>query len=373
MESFSVPDTPADLDVAWLNQALAGADEFAGVTITDFSAEVVGEDRGFTGVVAAIQLEHASDATPRSLIAKFPLAERGVASIYRQAQGASQQPSRQMVERAAREVELYRATGGALPQLPRCYYAYADVETAQAVMLLEDLSGGEPGDALAGCSVEQARAVLAAIQPLHARWWQVDELATLAWPGTWASSNETRIAGYRERVEPVIAAFSGRLSQRQVEMLRSLATWLESGLDDLAAAPETLIHADLHLDNVFLMPERGAVLLDWQSPSRGPAAIDIAGFLVDSLSVADRRDHEIDLLGEYHRALQTAGVDGYSFDDLFDDYLRANCARLAGQIGWLYRTIDARPAGREAALVDAIFDPGRTFAVLLDHAVRLPG
>jgi aminoglycoside phosphotransferase (APT) family kinase protein len=42
----------------------------------------------------------------------------------------------------------------------------------------------------------------------------------------------------------------------------------------LAGAPHTLLHADLHLDNV-LFDERGPILLDWARVSRGPAAIDL--------------------------------------------------------------------------------------------------
>jgi aminoglycoside phosphotransferase (APT) family kinase protein len=156
--------------------------------------------------------------------------------------------------------------------------------------------------------------------------------------------------------------------------LRALVEPFERILAGLAAAPETVIHADLHLDNVIFVTAAGgfqAKIIDWQSPSRGAAMLDVAGFIAESLSVDDRRADETELLRGYHRGLLDAGVKQYGFDRLYADYRRALCVRCAGQVGWLARVSANAPSGRERALVDALVDPGNVFAALLDHAPAL--
>lgn len=146
--------------------------------MTGVTAEIIGKDRGFTGVVARLTLEHAdsSPALPESIVAKFPLAERGIASSYRHAARTSAGATRAMAARAAREVEFYRAVGADMSQLPRCYAGHADVKAGQVVLLLEDLSAGVPGDALAGGSVAEVGSVLVGVQQIHTRWWGMRRL-----------------------------------------------------------------------------------------------------------------------------------------------------------------------------------------------------
>lgn len=375
MDGPNIPNTPSELTVEWLSRALQGSELLEDGVLTGFDIEIIGEDRGFTGVIARVALEFERHSPRRSLIAKFPLAERGVESSFRRAQSGHPAISGPMIERATREIDFYRANDERMSSLPRCYNSYADIDAGQAVLLLEDLSSCEPGDALLGCSVDEARSVLTSLGEFHAGWWQDATLPELAWPALWSATYDQRATRYREQVEPVIDAYGGQLSRQTIALLRSLVAPFHQMLDELDSAPETLIHADMHLDNVMFSTmdnNRQAIIIDWQSPSRGRAMIDVAGFLVDSLSVEDRRRSEIDLLREYHEILRQTGIRDYPFDRLFDDYLRGICVRLSGQISWLHRIIDGRPDGREGELVDAILDPGRIFVALLDHVERIP-
>ena len=278
----------------------------------------------------------------------------------------------QLLQMARREVEFYRFAQGEIEGLPRCYFADADIEAGQALLLLEDLSDGEPGDALAGCSVDEAGLVLRSIGRVHARWWKDKSLSPLDWLGSWSVANQRRAERLRAQAEIVTAAFADRLPEPVIELIRGLVEPYGEVLADLAAAPKTLIHGDLHLDNVMFIPsERGrrASIIDWQGPSRGPAVVDLAGFIAEALDIEDRRASEEQLLREYHDDLIAAGVEDYSCEQLFNDYRRALCVRAAGQVGWLARVIEHEPVDRERQLVDALFDPGRVFAALLDHGI----
>jgi aminoglycoside phosphotransferase (APT) family kinase protein len=154
--------------------------------------------------------------------------------------------------------------------------------------------------------------------------------------------------------------------------MRALQDRYGSVLNELSAAPPTLIHADLHLDNVIFMPSEGepdAKIIDWQSVMRGPAVLDLARFIVEALDIEDRRAHEDRLVGNYHRILVDAGVDDYSLDRLRADYRRVLLVQLAGITGWLARVEIDDLEGRERDLIEAIFDPGRLFAALRDHTI----
>jgi aminoglycoside phosphotransferase (APT) family kinase protein len=135
--------------------------------------------------------------------------------------------------------------------------------------------------------------------------------------------------------------------------------------------PATIIHGDLHLDNLIFTSDAGPVLLDWQGVAAGPAIADLGLFLVGALLVADRRVAETDLLARHYQRLVESGVKGYALDDLVADYHRSLVWQLAGITGWLARVDLASLAGRERALVEALFTPGQVITACADHADQL--
>lgn len=369
-----LPQHPDELTATWLSAALGAAGVSGSASIGGCDVEIIGEERGFTGVVARIRPQYWAtvDGAPVSLIGKFPLAERAGASSYRELQLVDPNLARAYVERAAREVRFYLEAGHASANIPRCYYGHVDPEAGEVVLLIEDLDFATPGDALSGCSVAEARSVLAGIAALHGRWWAHRELPRLSWAGDWASGNPARAERFARQAGPVIDRYGERMPAGIPDLLAALAGRFEGVMAALAAAPPTLLHLDLHLDNVMFAPAGGgprAYILDWQSVSRGPAVLDVAGFVVESLSVDDRRSRERELLRGYHAELRRRGVDDYPFERLWDDLLRALLVRLAGAAGWLARVEVEELAGRERSLVEAIFEPGRLFAALADHDV----
>lgn len=368
--SSSVPSTPNQLTPEWLTVALRQAVATT-AEVRHVTWERIGIDRGFTGWVGRGRLTYVDDCSdvPRSVIAKLPTAETGDASAYRRAQQRDPALLKAFYRRAAREIEVYRTTAQQidLPS-PTLYFGQADAQAQTVALLLEDLAAAEPGDALSGCSPKDAAAVLAAIAPVHARWWGRE------WAGLppWGADPEASQARYGRQVD----VFLDRVGDRVPDIIRETAYALRGGyagaVRRLADRPRALIHADLHLDNVLF--DRGNAgrpvsVLDWQTASSGPAAIDVAGFLVGSLISTERAAAEPDLIRGYIHALTRHGVDEYTEDDLRTDIGLAVLCQLAGVVGWFASVDPDQLTGRERALLDATIGDSRLTTAILDHDV----
>ena len=367
-----VPRTPAEITPRWLTGMLREAGVIERASVAGVEWETVGEDRGFTGAIARLRLtwDQPEPSAPATLIAKMPLAERAVASSLREAQAIDPARLRRDHERSLREARFYGIIGSAAGVVPRVYGLADDVADGRLVMLLEDLSDGEPGDALGGCGVDEARAVVVAIARLHARWWESPSLDDVAWLQPWAPDPAFMAERYRRNIGPVLERYGERIPAYSRELMLALPDHYERVLATLNGPPATLVHADLHLDNVIFRKSGSAseaVILDWQTVSRGLGALDLNSFVSGALSIDDRRAAERGLMDVYLATLGEGGVRDYGIDDLRYHYRLALLWQLGGTVGWLARTIGTTPVDREHALVEAIFEPGRLFVALDDH------
>jgi hypothetical protein len=138
-------------------------------------------------------------------------------------------------------------------------------------------------------------------------------------------------------------------------------------LEAISQPPLTIAHGDFRVDNIFFgdSPEDAVVVIDWQLVCRGRGAYDIAYLLCQSMDVAGRRRHEMDVLRAWHDVLVAHGITGYSFDDAFRDY------RLAVLVCFgcvLAGTNLDRPGYDRLALADQ--QALRTFTAALDLDTR---
>ena len=116
------------------------------------------------------------------------------------------------------------------------------------------------------------------------------------------------------------------------------------------------LHGDLRLDNLFFPSDEGGkfAVIDWQGPALGPPAIDLAYWLVLSLSVELRREHEDALLRRYHAGLIEHGVTDYSLRKLKNGY-REGTIQLVGGIPILAGSLDFT-SDRGTALASSAMD-----------------
>jgi Phosphotransferase enzyme family len=296
----------------------------------------VGEEHGLasrTGRVA-LRLDGANRDAPDSLVAKLP-------------------------DSGDREVRFYHE----LRSAPAPVVHYANAGSGRAVLLLEDLTEARQGDVLVGCSPEDARRVLRAIAPFHARHWRSPDATWLLRgrdPAARQAAFDARVSRFLELHGPAVPAD-----------VRALVERLRSGLADvitsLGGGARTIVHWDLQLDNVLFdaAPGRPVVVLDWETVRVGSPAWDVAVFLFGSLAVDDRRAAEPELLAEYVALLREHGVRDYDRAQLFEDCRLAVIVLLAALVSWLAQPAPERD--RERALRDAVFSDGRLVAALRDH------
>lgn len=201
----------------------------------------------------------------------------------------------------AREAEAdLIAHAVALPlEHPAFHAAATDRRRLAAIVVMEDvtLRGGRPNSALTPLTVEQVAAGLARLAALHAAYWDAP-LPPFVRP--WR---------LRAAWAPIARAGFVRAAQnlrRHGVDLGVTAAHLEHGFRSWAAraaeGPQTLLHGDPHPGNTYTLGSTVGYY-DWQLVRRGTWAHDVGYFVASSLTVADRRAHERDLLAAYLHAL----------------------------------------------------------------------
>lgn len=334
-----------------------------GITVLSVSSEIIGEDRGFTGAIARLCLQ-GGRRLPDTLIAKLPMAPRAVDSSWVQRQTSSPDAARSRYRHAVHEVSFYRTLAPVLGEAVPKAYALQDDETSRRLMLLlEDVPASRPGDVLEGCSAEQAMVTLQAIAPLHRQCWG---RPTASWISTRTQSAADSQERFQQRTGPFLKRYGDRLSPDMLSLIHRLHSSLASAMTALDDAPRTVLHNDLHLDNVLFDAgeHRPAVVLDWQNIAYGPVVRDLVEAVAGSLAVQEAHDHEAALLDEWYGSLPERIRSDYPRSRLEDDYRRALLRKLAGVVGWLATADTMSVSSREAALIDAAISDGRIIGAL---------
>jgi hypothetical protein len=161
------------------------------------------------------------------------------------------------------------------------------------VLLVFDAIPGRQGDVLHGCTAHDGWAVFAAMGVIHAAPAPDEEV----WHRDTALSE-----AFQERAERTLPRFLDRYGGDR----RHLATLDRTEAHDalLAGGRRSLVHADLHLDNVLFTP--APVILDWQTVRVGCPEIDVARFLVEGFTVDQCRAHGLEALSAWEAAVGRA-------------------------------------------------------------------
>jgi hypothetical protein len=310
----------------------------------------VGAERGFASVVVRLAMDPAGQY-PETIIAKVT----GPGGAGR-------------VE-LDREVVFYRDVAAAVgAPAPRCWYA-GPGPAGMPVLLLGDLSAAGAGDALAGSGIADVRRVLHAMVPPWSHGERAPAQRLPRWakdPATWRERQDRFTAQW----DTVAEALDGQVPDQVLAVGRrlrdQLAGWV---LAPLADSAHTVVHTDLHLDNVlFAGTDQPPVVIDWPSACIGPLAVDVFPFLATSLSPHEHEHHAAATVEDLARRLPAA----LRRPGLLDDGRRAMLRHFAGVIGWLARPATGNP--RETALRKAALGDGRLPNALVywnvEHVLR---
>jgi hypothetical protein len=303
----------SDLTPQWLTGCLRAAG-LADVHVVDVRTERIGTGQAAACARLFLGFAGNSQQAPATLIAKFPpddeQTRRGCVAmgIYR------------------REVEFYRDIAPRLTMsLPRCYFHEVDAAGDAFLILMEDLAPAVAGDQLAGCAPEVARAAVLELVGLQAPTWCDEALGRrFMEPDDGFFSDMHGL--YNQMLPAFTERFAAHLASDEMAIITALGAAPGAPLFQPLGSPFCLEHRDYRLDNLMIdatcQPPRITVV-DWQGMRTGRPLNDVALCLAGSLEPAQRRQVELDILRDYHAALQRAGVAEFSFDQCWTEYRRA--------------------------------------------------
>jgi aminoglycoside phosphotransferase (APT) family kinase protein len=239
-----------------------------------------------------------------------------------------------------REIVAYRALGDTPPiRVPRCYAAQVDRLRRRSVLVLEDLSGtAEFRTICDSVTRAEAEAVIDAMAALHGAYWNTDRFAGDLVPLAVRSAADVRLGDIiRRRFLRQITGHTAHLIPETMKRQCRIFFQRSADIDAFwATQPQTLIHGDPHLGNLFF-EATGPGFLDWQIATAGAGIRDVAYFANASVEPDLLRMIERDLVERYTAGLDAAGihVDGERMWTLYragitELYLAAVCTAEAG-------------------------------------------
>lgn len=274
-------ESPADLTPQWLTSVLGGP------TVTGFRAEQIGT--GQMSECYRLTMDYGQeDAGPPSLVLKV---------------AASEPTSRQTglaLGLYQREVGFYTDIAPRLSgPISHCYHAAIDTDTGIFDLLLADAAPAQPGDDIAGATVEQALLAVSELGRMHSSLQADSDLTGVAWLNRESPLNQALIstlyAGFLDR-------YAGRITDEQRTVCDRLVNSFDAYLAGEEQQPHGLVHGDYRLDNMLLGEPgtaRALTVVDWQTVTWAPAFVDLAYFLGCALPVEVRRANGDALIEAY--------------------------------------------------------------------------
>lgn len=271
--------------------------------------------------------------------------------------GSGESDNQRVMESAmglsAREQFFYSRIAEAIPvAVPRCYFV-GEVGSPEPLML-EDLAHLRPGDQVAGLALTEAERLVDVLSLLHAQYWDAEPPG--GDPDRLISWTDPAIAGMVTALvcsglDSLRERYSGRVREQLLDAVAAAAPEWHTVLARCTEGPQTFVHNDFRLDNVFFAPDGCPVVIDWQLAGRSRGTQDVSYLLSGSMSEDMLRGSWRDLLSRYHAGLVSNGVRGYSFDQCLWDYRQSLLFTIAPGIAMLGQM---QLAADERGLADAL-------------------
>lgn len=334
-----IPTRLEQIDAAWLSQVLG--QRHPGVEVTQV---VVGDFLGYKPNKARLQLRYNAAGQraelPASLIVKG---------------GFKHAPSGEELSGLDIGLELeLLAYQDLVPHVaartPHCHYVHFDAQRYDGVMLIEDLT---PQGAVflkerPALALAEAEAFIDAMARLHAPW--LDGAAFAAGgrfgPGSALAERTERLQRqyldqlvHPQRWGDLMVLPRGAALPHLLQDAPRLAAAHQRMKEVLRGCPQTLVHGDEHLGNLYLDRDGHAGFIDWCA-RREPWVIGFTYFLLSTLDALDRRAWERPLLQRYLAGLQAHGAQAPSFDEAWHLY---RCATLFPLLTWVNNSAKWQP------------------------------
>lgn len=293
------------IDAEWLGEQL-------GLRVEGLEIEPLGVPQGFTSNTMRLRPRGPSDDLPSSLILKID---------------SDDPQSREVALKLncfRREVGFYRTFAPQFPSLVPLNYATGNGSSDEGRwLLLEDLSAMAVGNQVRGVTADASFLVLDAMAQIQARFWNSSALHGY----DWLPDHQFWFQGSTELLSSFHSNFLDDYELRvEPEALQTIEFVIENSqvIDEtMAKRPSTLVHGDLRVENVLFgqnTTQRNVVVLDWGTPTRSMAAMDLAYLIGGSVPMPARRGRLRELCTNWHQSLKSHGVKDYSLEDAWADF-----------------------------------------------------
>ena len=314
------PEIPAcgkAVDAHWLQRALAAGGAPDLPAIRSLAVQEIGGGFGLLGEILRCRVtwEEEVEGAPGSVVVKLPSPDPKSLRLCRR------------LSLYRREYDFYRHIGAQAPiRSPALLYGDFEPESHRFVLVLEDLGGMVPGDQIAGATAEQARCVVRALARMHGFYWNRTDRPPLAGFHNSFSPKRLRLLQfvYLANLAPALDRIEGLFAGEMRRVAKAYGLSVADYLGRIAAAPTTLVHGDVRLDNMFFDADDGdgAAMIDWQVCGIGSGLYDVAYFLAGNISTELRREIERDALMEYRNIVAGMGAEDFTFEDCWQLYRR---------------------------------------------------
>jgi hypothetical protein len=310
MSIATMPTSADDVTAEWLS------------SVTDFEidsarVELIGVGVGVTSAVYRLHLEGPS--CPDTMILKMPALDP--AAVF----------TSTLLRMYHREVGFYNHLAEQSPiRVPKGYYGVIDEESAQFVLLIEDLGQKRCVDQVVGMELSDAEHVVDELAGWQAQWWR--KAGSIVEQGLGMSIGDPIYPAvlpmvFAEGWEKVTGAMD--LPASIVQVGEKWIGGFEALLQEMSQEPCTVLHGDYRADNMLFDDDGSLVLLDFQLIGSGTAAYDLAYFVTQSLDADLAADHERELFDRWIEGLRAGGVPAEDLDHQWDHYRKSALFCLA--------------------------------------------
>ena len=337
----NVPFSREEIDPAWLTSALRDSGVIAEEEVVDVTHRVIGEEAGFLGEVAILNLKYSDPAStaPASMVLKIPTALKNrvmgqLMGVYEKEIRFYNQLQPKLSIRSPRH--YYSALSAAddpgvvlerlkkLDQQPIWVIALLAVVMRwlfglmprRYVLLIEDVSHHRLGDQSQDSSDDDVERALTTLARLHGQFWGSEALDKMSWISPVDLTGKLIEIANKQAIKKYREANAASLSDSQYKLL----DWIEANGLELTALqgrhPRTLLHGDFRVDNLCFDDTVGeAIVLDWQTMVSGSGGMDLAYFLSNALPLEASEERVNELIEFYRQGLAREGVE-ISFERL---------------------------------------------------------